>query len=528
MPAYANTIIVILVYLSYLAFATKRSMTYLHIYQQEEYDTSRFLRWMSRTRAFDMRLSIILLVIDIFWLMFPHTIFGLLYFVAFAMAAYVEKDPRRNSKKKLAMTPRAQRILFITLVLCALMGTWFFLLALPLMWIVTIQLIPFLMLLANTVLIPYEKHTQKKFMDEAHARLRAVKPTVIGITGSYGKTSVKHILGHILKTHASTLITPGSVNTPMGITRIIREQLEDNHKFFVVEMGAYGPGSVARLCMLTPPDIGVITAIGHAHYERFKTIETVAQAKFELAQAAIARGGKVIVHEQALALDYSRKLAEESRSSFVVVGGSNMVDAVVERAEQTRQGLIVYVRWDGHSFRLEAPLFGLHHGQNMALAFATAVTLGLTPEHVMTAMKSVPQITHRLEVKPQPDGTILIDDAYNSNPPGFESALRVLPVFGGRKILVTPGMVELGDEHGPAHETIGKIAGEICDIAVVVNAARIPSFVTGFKSTGSGKQLVEVESFAAASAWLDQNRKTGDVVLLENDLPDLYESRLRI
>ena len=532
MLAYVDLLITPLVYLSYLALATRRAMTYLHIYQQEEYDTSRFLPWMMRTRAFDKRLTTILLLIDIFWLMFPHGIFGLLYFVAFAMTAYVEKDPRKAAKKKLVMTARARRILFITLALCALMGTWYLLVPLPLMWIITIQLIPFLMLLANAALTPYENHTQKKFWNEAHAKLREMKPTVIGITGSYGKTSVKHILGHILKTHAPTLITPGSVNTPMGITRIIREQLEDHHKYFIAEMGAYGPGSVARLCQLAPPDMGIITAIGHAHYERFKTIETVAQAKFELAQAALGRHGKVIVHQQALTPEYARTFTHENRASFVIVGNSNMGDVAVEQTEQTPDGLRVYVRWSGQPFKLEAPLYGLHHGQNMAVAFAAAMTLGLPPGHVITALKSVPQITHRLEVKRQPDGTILIDDAFNSNPAGFESALRLLPVLtngtGGRKILVTPGMVELGDEHGPAHETIGKIAGEICDIAITVKPLRIPSFVSGFKSTGTGKPLVEVESFTAASAWLDQNRKTGDVVLLENDLPDLYEARLRI
>jgi UDP-N-acetylmuramoyl-tripeptide--D-alanyl-D-alanine ligase len=274
--------------------------------------------------------------------------------------------------------------------------------------------------------------------------------------------------------------------------------------------------------------MGVITAIGHAHYERFKSIDNVAQAKFELAQAVLAKHGKMVVHEQTLSFDYTRKFAEQSRKDFTIVGGNSMGDVIVEQTDQTPDGLRVYVRWNGQPYKLEAPLYGLHHGQNMAIAFAAAVTLGLSPEHVITALKSVPQITHRLEVKRQPDGTTLIDDAFNSNPQGFESALRLLPVLGGRKILITPGMVELGEEHGSAHETIGKLAGEICDVGIVVNPLRIPSFVSGFKSTANGKALVEVESFAQASAWLDENRKSGDVVLLENDLPDLYESRLKI
>ncbi len=532
MPIYANSVGLLLVYLAFLAFATKRSLTYLHLYQQEEYDTGRFLRWMMRTRAFDKRLSLTLLALDMLWFSFPSAIFIPLMAIVFAVFAFIEKDPRKASKKKLVMTPRARRILFITLALSALMGLWFFLMYLPLFWILTVQLLPFLLLVANTALTPYENFVQKGFWNDAHRKLTSLKPTVIGITGSFGKTSVKHILGHILKTHAPTLITPGSVNTPMGVTRIIREQLEDNHKFFVVEMGAYGPGSIARLCRLAPPDVGIITAIGHAHYERFKSIETVGAAKFELAQAVLDKptkegGGKVIVHEKTLEIEHPRAMSVAKRDHFIVCGSSEINDVFLERIEQLANGLTVSLQWQKQKYVLQVPLYGLHHGHNAALAFAAAVTLGLSPENVITALKSVPQITHRLEVKRQGD-TVLIDDAFNSNPEGFKSALELLPVLGGRKILITPGMVELGGAHDEAHEKIGRLAGEICDVALVVQAGRIPSFIRGFKETGADKTLIEVASFSEASAWLDKNRKSGDVVLLENDLPDVYESRLKI
>jgi UDP-N-acetylmuramoyl-tripeptide--D-alanyl-D-alanine ligase len=527
-----STVAVLLVFLAYLAFATKRIMTYLHIYQQEEYDTGRFLRWMSRTRAFDVKFSAILLLIILFTLAFPvkSEWFIFLYFVAFAAMAGYEPDPRKDSKKKLVLTQRAQRIFFLTLFLAGLMASWCFLVHMSFLWILNVQLIPFLMLVANTALGPYENSVQKKFWTQAHNKLLSLKPTVIGITGSFGKTSVKHILGHVLKSYAPTLITPGSVNTPMGVTRIIREQLEDNHKFLVVEMGAYGQGSIKRLCQLAPPDLGIITAVGHAHYERFKTIETVAAAKFELAEAVVDKGGTVIVHEKPLEIEYAGTFTREKRQNFVVTGKSPTSDVVIERAEQLPEGLRVFIRWNGDSFRIDAPLYGLHHADNLALAFAAAVTLGIPAENVITALKSVPQITHRLEVKPQPDGTIWIDDAFNSNPVGFSSALDLLPVLGrqGRKILVTPGMVELGEAHNDAHTEIGKKAGQICDIALIVQAQRIPTFVEGFRATGSDKKLIEVNSFTEASAWLDKNRQSGDVVLIENDLPDLYEKKLKI
>ena len=140
----------------------------------------------------------------------------------------------------------------------------------------------------------------------------------------------------------------------------------------------------------------------------------------------------------------------------------------------------------------------------------------------------MPQIQHRLEVKKQPDGTIFIDDAFNSNPEGFASALNLLGAFPGRKILITPGMVELGAAHDEEHEKIGRRAGEICDIVLLVLPQRVPSFVKGFKATGGDKRLVEIASFKDALGWLDRSRQPGDVVLIENDLPDIYESLPKI
>src|ERR1700683_3694665 len=143
---------------------------------------------------------------------------------------------------------------------------------------------------------------------------------VIAVTGSYGKTSVKHILGHVLETAAPTLITPGSVNTAMGIARVIRERLQPHHRYFVVEMGAYGPGSIRRLCALTPPKMGIVTAIGMAHYERFKSLEAVAAAKFELAEAVAANGGKTIAAADVLAFAAPRRFAAAHPDLLLAVG----------------------------------------------------------------------------------------------------------------------------------------------------------------------------------------------------------------
>ncbi|MGH7126625.1 MAG: Mur ligase family protein, partial [Stellaceae bacterium] len=335
----------------------------------------------------------------------------------------------------------------------------------------------------------------------------------------------------VLETAAPTLITPGSVNTAMGIARVIRERLQPHHRYFVVEMGAYGVGSIRRLCALTPPDLGIITAIGKAHYERFKTLDTVAHAKFELAEAARDDGGKVIVASDALEFAWPRQFAERHHDIVVTVGDEAGAALVIRALCQDADGIVAEITWRGADYKLTAPLFGLHQGRNIALAFAAACTLGLTPEDVVASLRSTSQIAHRLEVKRQGGGTIVIDDAYNSNPVGFASALALLDCLrpaGGRRILVTPGMAELGSEHVAEHARIGSLAAEHVDVLVAVAPHRVQPLVAAFSQAAPTREIVACPTFAEARHWLDHHLGGGDVVLIENDLPDILERRLRL
>jgi len=430
------------------------------------------------------------------------------------------------------MTSRAKRIYAIALALTAAIGVAAALVSeTVLVWIVAVQLVPFALIAANQLLAPFEARVQRRYWDEARARLDQLKPTVIAITGSYGKTSVKHILGHVLETAAPTLITPGSVNTAMGIARVIRERLQPQHRYFVVEMGAYGVGSIARLCALTPPQIGIITAIGKAHYERFKSLDAVAHAKFELAEAARDNNGTVIVADDVLEFAWPREFVERHRDIAITVGSGDSADLVIERLHQDADGIVAAIRWRGAAYELRAPLFGLHQGRNIALAFAAACSLGLRPEDVVASLRSTPQIAHRLEVKRQGNGTILIDDAYNSNPVGFASALGLLDTLRrpeGRRILVTPGMAELGAEHDVEHTRIGHLAAEHVDVLVAVAPHRVAPLAAAFAAAAPQRDIVSCATFAEARLWLDRNLAGHDVVLIENDLPDLLEQKPRL
>ena len=514
-------------------FAYRRLLTYLHIYQQDEYDSRRFVRWLVTRYSFDKKASIVIFIVGCLELAIVLDVGIADLLIVFTLLAFFLLEPRirPRSKKALVMTGRAKRIFWSAFVVLALLAvacaTWF---KHPIFWIIPVQAIPFALPIGNAIARPYEQKLQKRFWSEAHSKLLALKPAVIGITGSFGKTSTKHLLGHILEVQAPTLITPGSVNTSMGIARIVREQLSPHHRFFVCEMGAYGPGSIARLCKLAPPDFAVITAIGMAHYERFKTLDTVAKTKFELAEATAKKNGPVVVAEQVLDFNYAREFRDRYANTIVVGKGPECALRILD-AEQTDTGIQARVSWRANEYTLRAPIFGEHHIGNMCLVFATACMLGVTPEDAILALASVPQISHRLEVKQGPAGSTMIDDAYNSNPVGFAAGLRLLNALkrsDGRRILVTPGMVELGPAHDEEHKKIGELAATNVDVLVPVLPERVGALTKAFRLDNPAGTVIPFPTFQAAQAWMNANLTANDVVLIENDLPDLYEARLRL
>ena len=382
------------------------------------------------------------------------------------------------------MTARAKRIYAIALVLAALVGIAAALISgLVVVWIVAVQLVPLTLIARQSAARPGRGEGAAPLLERGpRPRSTSSSRPWSAITGSYGKTSVKHIIGHVLETAAPTLITPGSVNTAMGIARVIRERLQPQHRYFVVEMGAYGIGSIRRLCALTPPHLGIITAIGKAHYERFKTLTRCRAPSTSWPRRRATMAGRSSSPSDTLNFVWPRQFVERHRDLVITVGEDAAADLVIDSVRQEQDGVVAAIRWRGERYELRAPLYGLHHGRNIALAFAAACSLGLSPEDIVASLRSAPQIAHRLEVKRQANGTIVIDDAYNSNPVGFASALELLDVLrqpDGRRIVVTPGMVELGAEHEAEHARIGKLAAEHADVLVAVAPHRVAPLASG-------------------------------------------------
>lgn len=540
------------------AFCTLRLRTYLQPFQQEEYGAPRFVAWLKHKRALDRWTTLGLLIGIPFALMQPQAA-PLIAALWLLYRIRQEPNPVTTGKKPLVLTPRATRIWWLAALLATLPVIGLIAAPLPLspyskyllLPILLVQLLPAFLLLANLLLRPAQLMQNRRFLRNATATLQRLNPTVIGLTGSFGKTSTKYILSHLLSAQAPTFATPGSVNTPLGIARIVTEQLQPHHQYFLAEMGAYGPGSIARLCKLAPPRISCITAVGAAHYERFKSLATVAAAKFEIADATHANGGLCILYVDGIPDDLWQPRVAANPTGYRLITARKALlrpgDTFIQSAEATPKGLALTLVHNKQTTQIQTPLFGMAQTGNLAVAFAMAAELGVPKATLAAAFATVPAAPHRLNVQHSGPQTV-IDDSYNANPAGFKSALETLTLLAGtkprrRRVLITPGMVELGTRHAEEHAQAGLLAAHHADVILAILPQRIPTFTQAIKvawglsrqspeiagnsrlwHTQNGQILAELPTLAAARSWLQTHGLANDVLLIENDLPDLYES----
>ncbi|NLG24199.1 MAG: UDP-N-acetylmuramoyl-tripeptide--D-alanyl-D-alanine ligase, partial [Clostridiales bacterium] len=343
----------------------------------------------------------------------------------------------------------------------------------------------------------------------------------IGITGSYGKTSAKFILATILSERFDVLATPGSFNTPMGLTRVIREQLEPHHQVFIAEMGARHAGDIRELVELVRPAYGMITSVGPQHLETFGDVATVANTKFELIEG-LPQDGVAFFGADGGEIDklYERATVEKHRAGLSGGYLSMRAEAIEVGPFGSRFQLIDSL---GNRVACETRLLGRHNIANIALCAALARRLGMEMDQIGRGVGRIEPVEHRLQLIPGANGITVIDDAFNANPEGAQAALQVLAAFPGRHLIVTPGMVELGEREEEFNYRFGVQVASCCDIAILVGPRRVGPIQRGALASGmAADRLHVVAGLAEATALLSRIGLPGDVVLFENDLPDNY------
>ena len=488
------------------------SLTSVHMLQLSSYQTPSYWGWLRRSsRNYYSRYFFCALI----------AMLGLWEsWIAWAAAAALSAGlwailfiGRKPSKKPLKYTSRVIRLLtaqFILIALCA----WL-IYALPhrfaLVWMASAYLmIPFITMLSNFITMPVQRMINRYYINGAKRILReSPNLKIIGITGSYGKTSMKFILTRLLSVKYETLMTPDSYNTTLGVVRTIRERLKPTHEVFVCEMGARHVGDIREICELVQPQQGILTSIGEQHLDTFKTTENVIKTKFELIES--------ISGTAFLNLD-SSPVREHARPKDCVTY------ALENPADYTADGLTVSSA--GSTFTLNAPngekavyttsLLGRHAVLNIAGAAAAAHTMGIPLEKLTETIARLPQVPHRLQLVKGGQFTI-IDDAFNANPAGVKAALETLAMFEGVKAVITPGMVELGARQDELNREYGRQIAEVCDYAVLVGGKQTAAIKEGL---GGFENVTVADSFTEAMARVRELNP--DVVLLANDLPDNY------
>ena len=509
----------------------------IQMFQQNSYRIPRFWKWLRPNILNSWRLvdvACLLLMVG----MLAYDAFAALA-VAIVAVVKIAMILKKKYKKPLVMTRRVWRLYSLTALLAvgavvavALLtrvnGIYLYQysgLALTVSTALLLCIFSWVpMLIADIILIPVEKMIQQRYINDAKRILRSMPDlTVVGITGSYGKTSTKHYLTRILSEEFDVLMTPGSFNTPMGVVRTVREHLKPYNQIFVCEMGAKQRGDIKEICDIVHPQMGIITAVGPMHLESFKTIDNVCATKFELADALPADGVAVINNDFA---PCAARQVGNTRSLRYGVTNQKDTDYRAVDVKYTPSGTSFTVEGpDGLSFPVSTRLLGECTVSDLLAAIVIALKLGVSPEKIRYAVGTIGQVEHRLSMKQTPGGVTIIDDAFNSNPAGSKMAVDVLAQFtGGKRIIVTPGMIELGSEQENLNREFGRYVGEHVDVAIVVGEYNRDAIVGGIKETDFPEENLHiVDSFNEAQQTLSSILKQGDTVLYENDLPDTFK-----
>lgn len=513
----------------------------LHMYQLNGYQRLSYTNYLKTNRretwSAKRIVPTVLLLVGTSPLLFGYH----WWLVVLATGLFVLINRPPKAKKPLVYTPRVKRMLvtaglvlllwnlltyaFLALSFAGLWGGrlpgWVFLAAVVVFALrvpVQILLQPYLVMLYSFINNPMEKAINQHYYNEAEAILRdSPNLTVIGITGSYGKTSVKYFLNQLLSVKYNVYMTPGNYNTTLGVIRSVREGLRPTHEIFLCEMGARHVGDIAEICRLAQPDMAVITSVGPQHLETFGSVEKIVSTKLELVGAVRGKGPVFLNFDSPL-------IAEQHYDQEIVSYGQKGRDYVVSDVHIGRSGSVFTVTApDGGSQEYRTRLLGSANVQNIAGAVAVAHRMGVSLRAMVPAVRQLEGAPHRLELKQAGDITI-IDDAYNSNPAGAAVALETLGLCRGGKIVITPGLVELGEKELDYNRALGAQAADHCDLLILVGSQpRTDAILTGARAGGMAESaILRADTVQDAMMMARAARLEEKMVLLLNDLTDNY------
>lgn len=493
----------------------------MHMLQLNSYFFLKHFKWMNKNLK-KLSMQLFLLVVPAVLVAF-NNLFTNIVVILFLIISIIYNFPKKKSKIALKYTSRIKRLLFteiILLVFILLIGGFnnFLLIKLFAVNIFANMLI----VLGNLINYPIEKLNRKRYVNQSKQILSKMPNLlVIGVTGSYGKTSMKNFLYSLLSEKYDVLKTPKNFNTTMGVVKTIREDLKPTHQIFICEMGATNIGDIKEICDIVNPKLGVITSIGPQHLESFKSIENIIKTKFELADSVKQNDGTIF-------LNYDNEYIKNKQIDMkkITYGiDDNKLDYNSYNLRSSSKGLKFNMidKSTKEETELKTKLIGRHNIENLTGAIAVANYLGIPMKKIIIKLREIKNVKHRLELLNNGNLTI-IDDSYNANPISSKSAVDTLGEFEGTKVIVTPGLIELGKDENKYNFELGKYMTNVCDYIFLVGTNHYKPILEGIEDAGYDKEKVFiVASPEEAVQKVISFKINGPVtILLENDLPDNY------
>jgi UDP-N-acetylmuramoyl-tripeptide--D-alanyl-D-alanine ligase len=525
------TALIISLSFSFLAASLLVLQSYklLQIYQLSSQRTSGVFDWLKRTK-FEYLLRYFSLAFFQFLCMFIFIMafntswarfLGFLLYITLGIF-FVVVERKKKQKTPLVLTKRVIRqivMLFLLFFGFCFVSVYFTInqfISYGLISIVS-AIIPLVVMLSHTLLLPFEILVGKYYKAKAKRRLQN-GIVVVGITGSYGKTSSKNILAAMLSKKYNVAVSPASYNTPMGLTKFINSGLFGK-EILIAEMGARHRGDISELCQLLQPDYGIITITGNQHLATFGTSSEIVQTKIELAEG-VKKFTIVNSDDERLMTALAEKNSKRANKLQLLYSGKGGADVVYSEVELSCEGTSFKLRIGENEATISTPLLGRHIPELFAQCSLLAFKLGITLQEISAAAKELLPTPHRLQLIKTPFGAV-IDDAYNSNPRGARNALEVLSLFEGERVVITPGFVELGRVEQEENFLLGKEIGKIGAVLISVNNQKI---VEGAKEGGSEEtRAILAKDLEEAVKIFQDNFLQNATVLFLNDLPDNYK-----
>ena len=522
------------------------SLKFILVLQQSGYKRGRYFKWLgNKETPYRSRLMLLCLLGLLFYCvlaicfapMFGNVLTSYVGFISYVLftSLYINTESAINAKLPLKKTHRVIRLSIVYVLLLA--GLTFGLLVLLdyLAYRINNEVVailrycvlcvlpiltPYLLYFAHLLTQPFETLVSKYYVKKATRILDSTGALKIGITGSYGKTSVKEILKTILSQKYRVLATPSSFNTPLGIS-MSAEQLDSTHDVFIAEMGARSTGDIKTLVNIVKPKFAVLTGINNQHLETFGSIEKTKATKYELFEGLDKDGIGFFSADNEGSVELYQKF-NGTKNISGISDNDNLVIATDIVIDERGTTFTLNVKGE-KPVQCTTVLLGKHAVSNICLAAAVAYKIGLTPQEIALGINRIQTVVHRLELRPNNRNIVVIDDSYNSNEDGVKAAMEVLSTFKGRKIVVTPGLVELGKMENVLNFEFGKTLAKYADLVFVIGKHNAEMIVSGLIEGGMDRENIKfAKNLNKGNEQLNAILKEGDVLLFENDLPDNY------